>query len=1145
MRFLVGFTVLLTSVIALLIYGATSPANLTGDDFKFPAPSIIRVFFNGASSPANLTDRTYSLHYDYYCESCPSVTAPSIIRVLFSDCFIEVFDVIDAIKSEREYVSPGGLSCAELPVFLELPLFPAREAALVDGTRVYRLVTVRKFSAVPSSFLHHRLLSLSFLQVLLPEYSAREKPSFLSGAHSLGIKHCTFFENSLYNFSGTGKPDTELADACLGVVSCSALSWVLEKPAFWLKEYETLATESKSSPNLSLKGFDVIDAIKSEREYVSPGGLYCAEPPSSRCPAREAALVYILVTVRKDSAVTVRKDNAVAFKLPAPLSSLSLLLATASSKGSSKLTILVFILWFTTKTVDGKFEQYPDVPSDHPNYVFFNQFLKELRAQNAQSPINIYTGAEKTNYLSIFWAVLAASGMLGVGLFGSNFRRRSNLMTWADMPKRQENIAADTNSQIRDLREEMRAGFARVADRGDQEGFARSMLLRKPISETAELRKTFADYSLISRDLGPKILIGANDKDNFRKEKDRVGSRYRVQGAFPGLYELGHDHGRKDDVLVANLGQPESIRSRLRGNRTEEKKYDSAEEREVSSDAAEKEINSLPSILRLSPSRPQPVSERHDDIVDESDSASVCGVLLEDGTTCTTIPIKGRKRCAEHKGKKLSRVSPENHIPCEVPTARESKETEDTCGVILPDMWLFGRKQEAEVGPFSAWNITGTYKDYLSKVGISGTWKFLNSVNSSSKFQDFQKEMLGIISSQVFQESARDRLLKRKLFQYGLLFSYSDLRFSCTSAPVLNEMEKHCNIEVAAQVSRVASSENNGDKNYYRMEGLMESPGGISTSRQLQASEEPVSSPLSSPALLGSGKEDEQKLSQSSPRKVNLVAALVRGMRVKRASQTVYRVIHAALGNATHNHGLDPDRLLVVSSYTAVAKAIMVLFSPRNIIRWELEQIYETAKKEMASLERKWEEQIETTKKEIASLERKWEEQIKTCEKVDELIETCRLILEQQKKKYILISYALTEIKSMASRTGLDPQEIKEMCRNLESKQDKKSLNLSPDDNMHVEGFALSVFAKADKQDRAGRADLGTAKTFYAAAIFFETLSQFGPVPPDIEQKQKYAAWKAADIRKAIKEGRKPTPGDPVDDDNDLPIPSSVLVAPM
>jgi hypothetical protein len=38
--------------------------------------------------------------------------------------------------------------------------------------------------------------------------------------------------------------------------------------------------------------------------------------------------------------------------------------------------------------------------------------------------------------------------------------------------------------------------------------------------------------------------------------------------------------------------------------------------------------------------------------------------------------------------------------------------------------------------------------------------------------------------------------------------------------------------------------------------------------------------------------------------------------------------------------------------------------------------------------------------------------------------------------------------------------------------QDKKVVKLSPDDNMHMEGFALSVFAKADKQDRAGRADV-------------------------------------------------------------------------
>ncbi|KAK2993831.1 hypothetical protein RJ640_014493 [Escallonia rubra] len=37
-------------------------------------------------------------------------------------------------------------------------------------------------------------------------------------------------------------------------------------------------------------------------------------------------------------------------------------------------------------------------------------------------------------------------------------------------------------------------------------------------------------------------------------------------------------------------------------------------------------------------------------------------------------------------------------------------------------------------------------------------------------------------------------------------------------------MEKHCNIEIAAQVSRVSSTQNDGDHDRYHIEGLMESP---------------------------------------------------------------------------------------------------------------------------------------------------------------------------------------------------------------------------------------------------------------------------------------------------------------------------------
>ncbi|TXG55124.1 hypothetical protein EZV62_020380 [Acer yangbiense] len=192
------------------------------------------------------------------------------------------------------------------------------------------------------------------------------------------------------------------------------------------------------------------------------------------------------------------------------------------------------------------------------------------------------------------------------------------------------------------------------------------------------------------------------------------------------------------------------------------------------------------------------------------------------------------------------------------------------------DEWLFVRKGENELGPYSPWNITGTYR---------GSWKFLDSTNSSSKFPDFRKSngnsvielvssptkitgvhyvqgviifhdvfdnehnvggaqirvegvyiwpfrqlrmvansgkegelsqdedyilsnpyhMLGVFSSQVFQESPREKIWRRK------------------NSPIY-EMEKHCNIEIAAQVSRVSSNQHESDRDRYHIEGFMESP---------------------------------------------------------------------------------------------------------------------------------------------------------------------------------------------------------------------------------------------------------------------------------------------------------------------------------
>ncbi|CAN6240091.1 unnamed protein product [Urochloa humidicola] len=115
---------------------------------------------------------------------------------------------------------------------------------------------------------------------------------------------------------------------------------------------------------------------------------------------------------------------------------------------------------------------------------------------------------------------------------------------------------------------------------------------------------------------------------------------------------------------------------------------------------------------------------------------------------------------------------------------------------------------------------------------------------------------------------------------------------------------------------------------------------GISTTRNLLADDAmvPISSPLTPP--LGDSEETDKKGAvvkrlkvqaikkdiKQSPKKVNLVAKLVRGMRVedallqlqvtvKRAAKTLYQVIHSARANAAHNHGLDPDKLIVEEAF--------------------------------------------------------------------------------------------------------------------------------------------------------------------------------------------------------------------------------------
>ncbi|KAJ3165226.1 hypothetical protein HDU88_004309 [Geranomyces variabilis] len=79
----------------------------------------------------------------------------------------------------------------------------------------------------------------------------------------------------------------------------------------------------------------------------------------------------------------------------------------------------------------------------------------------------------------------------------------------------------------------------------------------------------------------------------------------------------------------------------------------------------------------------------------------------------------------------------------------------------------------------------------------------------------------------------------------------------------------------------------------------------------------------------------------------------------------------------------------------------------------------------------------------------------------------------------------------------------------------------------HIENFALRIFFNADTEDRDGRASKKTAKTFLAASMFLELLKVFGEIDAEVKDKIRYSKFKAADIIKALREGRVPTPGAP------------------
>ncbi|TPX62867.1 hypothetical protein PhCBS80983_g00129 [Powellomyces hirtus] len=183
---------------------------------------------------------------------------------------------------------------------------------------------------------------------------------------------------------------------------------------------------------------------------------------------------------------------------------------------------------------------------------------------------------------------------------------------------------------------------------------------------------------------------------------------------------------------------------------------------------------------------------------------------------------------------------------------------------------------------------------------------------------------------------------------------------------------------------------------------------------------------------------------------------------------------------------------------------------------------------------------------------------------------------ELQGKEPIVAYYCKYYAVKLAVEKGMQSKEGKAYLFSImdEIELDKKNLAgnevISNDvvGYAHIENFALRIFHNADSEDRQGRAskygrgteqteleldafDLcgvlmrpafplfyfwlhrKTAKTFLAASMFLELLKVFGEIDTEVKDKVRYSKFKAADIIKAIREGRTPTPGIPGEERDD------------
>ncbi|KAH0996774.1 hypothetical protein GBA52_020638 [Prunus armeniaca] len=163
--------------------------------------------------------------------------AAALIRLQFHDCFVNGcdasilldgsasektappnlsvrgFDIIDTAKTAVESVCRGVVSCADIIAIA------TREAVYLSGGGRYNVQTGRRDGLISLA----ANVDLPAPSISVPDSVAAFARKGLNmtdmvhllGGHTVGVAHCFLFQDRLYNFQNTGKPDPDMNVALL------------------------------------------------------------------------------------------------------------------------------------------------------------------------------------------------------------------------------------------------------------------------------------------------------------------------------------------------------------------------------------------------------------------------------------------------------------------------------------------------------------------------------------------------------------------------------------------------------------------------------------------------------------------------------------------------------------------------------------------------------------------------------------------------------------------------------------------------------------------------------------------------------------------------------------------------------------------